>query len=103
MQSTNDQTRGLCGVIHELENQNKDLRERILNLEKQLRQSKKNISKINKKKKHQSENDLSDYIVSIQTKNEQQTKEIELLTKEKETLLNLSETQFQNLQKKTKF
>jgi len=43
---------------------------------------------------------LSDYIVSIQTKNEEQTKEIESLTKEKETLLNHAETQFRNLQKK---
>jgi len=48
MAYSNDETRGLCGVIHEVESQNKEFRERIEILEKQLRKAKKNLS--NKKK-----------------------------------------------------
>jgi len=100
-ESTQEETRGLCGVLHVMDSQNKELKERVKELEIKLKKANRENSKLKKKQKKIIEDDLTIYIVSLQSKTEEQAEEIERLLTEKETLPNHSESQTRNTRKKT--
>jgi len=84
-----------------MDSQNKELKERVKELEIKLKKANRENSKLKKKQKKIMEDDLTSYIASLQSKTEEQAEEIERLLTEKETLPNHSESQTRNTRKKT--
>jgi len=85
-----------------MDSQNKELKERVKELEIKLKKANRENSKLKKKQKKIIEDDLTNYIVSLQSKTEEQAEEIERLLTEKETLPNHSESQTRNTRKKNR-
>jgi len=50
-ESTQEETRGLCGVLHVMDSQNKELKERVKELEIKLKKANRENSKLKKKQK----------------------------------------------------
>jgi len=97
----------LYGVIQEVETNNQELQIHIQQLQKQLRKANTKVTKLSKQHLKHNNSDLSDYVLALQTANDDQTHQIELLKSEKEllksentSLITHTETQFKELQKK---